>query len=691
MSNAMKHTEKIHIDEVSRKAKGTLQWFLDKRNEPNGATHPITHNNQLTVFICGEKGFASIAADIEKAESSIDLCCWGFDPGMELVRAAGLWPRGQTFGDLLVAAGERGVRVRLLVWMHPTLTAASIAVGMLNPRNLPGWTHDTRYFDTILANREVKDINAQRMRDKHRQAYSEEVKKEGAAAGAIKLPEQITIAEQARAEYCYRWFRTARRLEGSFKNVFVVPRSADMAQVRLSLGSEPMLDKPERGGMIAAASHHQKSILIDYAHEGGAKAIGYVMGLNSVTDYWDTEAHAIEDHQRERGGKREADECVQPLTSGDLAGPATNTPPPEFDKGFHTFKPYRDYACRLQGGAALVAVHKNFESAWFRASVPSDHPSRDAIYREMASEEIPPALLRRPTSSDTSVQIVRTQPEEQDTTIKELYFQATDNAVNTGGYIYVENQYFQYEEWTQRLVAQCKAKSALWKSAMKKAGKSMEDMPLLHVFIVAPVAERDQMVPRTHDALAVVGQHGHMTGQNRLIAEANDKARLEGKGLPNVVAHANSIAKPTAALFEANGLRVVASMLQVSGASVDLKGQRRMRYREIYIHSKLLLINDSFFTLGSANLNARSMAGDSELNLGTNDRAHATGLRKSIWHRLSGGTIDGGDGRRKALMESFDIWRAQAHNNRKLRLLGQPMQGLILPIEDNRSSTIRLG
>jgi len=691
MSDHMKHTEKVYIDEATRKARGTLQWFLEPRSELNNASHPISQNNQLEVFTCGEKGFANIAADIKNAKSSIDLCCWGFDPGMELVRAEGLWPRGPTFGDLLIAAGENGVRVRLLVWLHPKLDAASIAIGALNPRNLPGWTHDSDFFGGFFSRQEVKEINAQRMLASHRDAYLKKAKGKKPGAGDIALPDQIAIAEKARAEYCCRWFRAARHLDGSFKNVFVAYRQADMAKVRASLASEGGLAGTERGGMIAVGSHHQKSILIDYAHEGGAKAVGYVMGLNSVTDYWDTEEHKIEDHRRERGGDREAKECVLALAADENKGLVATPVAPQGNTGFASYKPYRDYACRLQGGAALIAVHKNFASAWFRASVPEDHKSREAIRREMESEETPPALLRPPKPGDTAIQIVRTQPEEQDKTIQELYFQATDAVTNTGGYIYVENQYFQYEAWTQRLLSKCKAKSALWKSAMKKAGKTLEDMPMLHVFIVAPVAERKQMVPRTYDALAVVGQHERMTGQNKLIEDANTKARVEGESLPAVVKHVNGIAKPTAAILEGHGLRVVACMLQVSGSEIDLKGQRRMRYREIYIHSKLMLINDSYFTLGSANLNVRSMVGDSELNLGTNNRRQATSLRKRIWHRLSGEKIDGGDGGREAIKESFKDWVQQADDNRKQRLIGESMQGFILPIEDNRSSTTRLG
>ena len=38
-------------------------------------------------------------------------------------------------------------------------------------------------------------------------------------------------------------------------------------------------------------------------------------------------------------------------------------------------------------------------------------------------------------------------------------------------------------------------------------------------------------------------------------------------------------------------------------------------YEEIYIHAKVTIVDDTAFTIGSANLNLRSMAMDSELNV----------------------------------------------------------------------------
>src|SRR5471032_908817 len=137
MTDPLKRTETTHIDEVGREATSTVQWLLENRNKEGSITHPITHNNKLTMFMGGEEGFADIADQIAKAEGSIDICCWGFDPGMELVREnSATWPRGETYGDLLIAAGKRGVRVRLLVWYD------RMAVATKNPRNMPGHTHD---------------------------------------------------------------------------------------------------------------------------------------------------------------------------------------------------------------------------------------------------------------------------------------------------------------------------------------------------------------------------------------------------------------------------------------------------------------------------------------------------------------------------------------------------------------------
>ena len=130
--------QRVCIDETRRIADLTIGWLLE--NEHAARSHPIRPDNELDVRICGEDAFAQIARDIEAARSTIDIIAWGFDPAMELVRSSGAseWPRGPTYGELLLkAARDRKVRVRLLVWYEAGLAAAK-------QNNLPGYTGNHR-------------------------------------------------------------------------------------------------------------------------------------------------------------------------------------------------------------------------------------------------------------------------------------------------------------------------------------------------------------------------------------------------------------------------------------------------------------------------------------------------------------------------------------------------------------------
>lgn len=677
--------ETTHIDEVGRTATSSLQWLLENRNLKGKATHPITHNNKLTLFICGQEGFADIAGEIAKAKHSIDLCCWGFDPGMELVRGnSATWPRGETFGDLLIAAARRRVRVRLLIWYD--------RIGSPIARTMPGFSHDAsswkadgQRFDDISAKASLAMLHDAVQKKKHILGNG--------YCGEYLRPESIPM--MARQEYCYSWYAAA--FKGLFGGLEIRLRHGDSAAISKSIATE--INQPhgltmgeiEKPGMQYLGTHHQKPVLIDFAHEEGAKAIGYVMGLNSVTDYWDTTAHLLDDTHREQGGVNERRECVQGVAA---------------DGGFATLKPYQDYACRIDGGRALIALYNNFVKAWDRAiDDRTRSASKSCVSWELPCGSPPARLLDKAEPSDSTVQIVLTQPEEQDKTIKETYFRAVTQASLAAGYLYVENQYFQYEEWARHLLAERKKVVAAWKAGSVKAGKSLEDMPVMHVFIVIPVPERAQMVPRTHDTLATLGQQSGMTGQNTMIDDYNKQPKTRrvraGFGtyteaevkLPDVVQHSNGINKPGAMTLESEfGLKVSVAMLNVSAFDKD-----RWRYREIYIHSKLMLVDDAFMTLGSANLNQRSMAVDSEINIATVDHRVARDLRKRVWRMHSGGLVDGGGGTKAEIVSAFGKWvelMGENHGRKKSDSASaghKKMTGFLLPLEDNRSSTLRLG
>jgi phosphatidylserine/phosphatidylglycerophosphate/cardiolipin synthase-like enzyme len=56
-----------------------------------------------------------------------------------------------------------------------------------------------------------------------------------------------------------------------------------------------------------------------------------------------------------------------------------------------------------------------------------------------------------------------------------------------------------------------------------------------------------------------------------------------------------------------------------------------MRYRPIYVHSKVAIVDDRWATIGSANLNSRGMSHDAELNLSVLDSDFARALRLMLW------------------------------------------------------------
>lgn len=400
------------------------------------------------------------------------------------------------------------------------------------------------------------------------------------------------------------------------------------------------------------------------------------MGLNSVTDYWDTSAHAYENPYREW-------ECARSY---------------EPDLSHLSMKPLRDYACRIDRGRALLDLHQNFVKAWERA----DSSMTKQIGSELGSRPIPDYCLKPALAGSPQVQIVRTQPDENDKTIQDIYFNATDLSTRAAGYLYVENQYFQWEEWAKRLLRVRKQTMQQWNASRAAAHLPLDRMPVLHVFIVIPVPEKKEMIPRTYDTLARLGQQDHLHGQAEFIKNANETppsaqiSRNPGAAgyakvhLPEVVLHANDIEKQDAIKLESQfGIKVCTAMLNSCGSN-----GKTFDYREIYIHSKLMLVDDTFFTLGSANMNLRSMAVDSEINVATVDPIGAKDLRRRIWGQLSGNweSCDGGSGSRSEISKAFDHWEKLMEKNASARDKNMKVvAGFLLPLADSRSSTSRLG
>ncbi len=634
------HPGSVPIDLRKRSATATSQWLLER---PEDSNSPIYHANQLEVLICGEEGFARILEDIRNARHSVEIICWGFDPAMELERKGHTWPRGKTWGDLLrdVAAGKynngKQVQVRVLCWYDYAPSALA--------KNVPGYG--------VLSAKEVK-----RFQDQERNS--------GKSYTADMKP------EQRRKHFNAMWFFDASC--GNNRALTFLVRSCSADDVVRSLAGEKdtPLSVAEEFSLKKFATAHQKTILVDYDHQAGEHAVGYVMGLNSVTDYWDTKKHFFHDPRRGQSWEGGGDE---------LPG----------------LKPFQDYACRICG-EVLINVSKNFVDAWNRVAA-----GLQKITREHDLRSPPAGLKTRAGKSRHRAQVVRTQIEEGDKTIKRLYRQATSFASN---YIYIENQYFQYTEWARYLKQLRRNYIAAWKAA----GESLKKLPDLHVFVVIPTPERTQMVPATHDTVKVLGHGASMPNQDKKAEEAEliyqekrreweryvEKKKKNGEA-PDMTrepkAASTSIGLGTnadiAKELDSLGIKtLVASLWTYDHAGVS-KGEK---YREIYIHSKMMIIDDAFFTLGSANLNLRSMAVDAEINIGCDDPGVSEKLRREVFamHSNNAEGCNGGNGNTTEIRKAFNKWQDLLSENGLKKSAQTPAQGFLMPFRDERTSLLRI-
>ena len=664
---------------IKRRAKGSLQWFLEKDSK----THPVHDNNHLEFHICGQDAFAAIEKDIRAAVSSIDLVLWGFDPGMELLRTGGVWPRGTTYGDLLTAKAREGVKVRLLIFYGRIPFLGCIP--LLNPvANSIGNVPDIGKMSGVPWPMLPKEL-------------------------AVPCTVGKTAAEvmKLRQGYCSSWWHIA--LHGGFTNLEIRLRKTYDDAIAKNVGKYlPGSAKTlsEAAGMIEIGTHHQKPILIDYAPDkvnaDKANSCGYVMGLNSVTDYWDTNEHGFNNPLREY------------------------SPEGAFWTNWR-LKPYRDYAIRVQG-EALYSLNKNFVEGWDHASGygMANGASMFSSSLENQRQSVHPKDLPVARGARCRAQVLRTFPEKEDATILKAYVLAASNAVN---YIYVENQYFQLDDWPRMI----KKVREQYCQAMMQAGAKPADIAPLHIFVVIPQPERGQMVPNTYDTINQLGQGQSIGAYDKLVqgrrkgdpknsgggvveeslktAPANPQAELEALGIKTVVA----MLMTYDAGNEAKNLQIKKRDSDAQKAQADLEANKHKdarghmgkaddvdaadyteynitprRYREIYIHSKLMLVDDVYTTLGSANLNARSMAGDSELNICTEEWAFTKAARRRVWANLAGDDLDGSEGVRNDIALTLGNWLKRMNQNKKSKLSGSPPvnNSFIHPFEDPRGEPL---
>ncbi|WBS03649.1 phospholipase D-like domain-containing protein [Pseudoduganella sp. SL102] len=617
-------------------------WWV---RTPEPVYRPM-HSCFLEPIIAGDLMFDSIAADIESAQSSVDIITWGFDPGMILVRE-GSAHKGERFGDLLKRVASRGkeaVKVRILVW-----------------------------HDNVISQRMMKNIPG---------LYGQRYPTVGCAVSGYYSTEH--------QNYNANWFDEI--INGAVPNIDFRLRNLSALYLPSSLQGEPPVPKNVIGGVAAIyATHHQKMMLIDFEQPEVAK--GYVMGHNCLTDFWDTIDHPFQSPLRERFYREEPAAAARRYESpepADFQGSGIYSPGYRYpitsaeerrmslevhlDRISFIAKPYQDVSCRVRG-PILANLNHNFCEAWLASSQPrawdkDTHmlsidwllASPKAAYRTLFPPDYDEAMVNRRKSIPSksfvvkngkhSAQLLRTQPERGEKSVKECYANLTRQARH---YIFIQNQYVQYEPWAEHLRDCVKQ--------MRESDYGSE----LYVFILTSTPERDGMDLHTYGVAERIGQSATMTVEH---AEAVENAKQGKRAMPL-----------TPDQLRKQGINVVMGSLWTCAEKKEGWPLRAEDYEEIYIHAKVAIVDDVVFTLGSANLNMRSMAIDSELNILSDAQDVAYKLRCDLFRQCS---IDEGPQARKSMAETHKIWFNTMKHNHVIKSSGMPLAGQIVRFDVNR-------
>lgn len=366
------------------------------------------------------------------------------------------------------------------------------------------------------------------------------------------------------------------------------------------------------------------------------------MGHNLHRNYWDTTAHLYDDKAANR------------------------------DIGFG---PWQDLSLHVKG-PVLFDLNHNFCNAWDSGT----SWIRRLFQGSLASQRRTTTPLSYIQNGGEPAQICRTHPEEgPEEAILEVYEKALGNVHQ---YAYMENQYFRYKPLAERL------KNT---AATRKAAGALHD---LHLFVVTNNPESGHFSSTSYDMMESLGQaelmplahRDNLYDQRQLayrerelserpesperdrellqvrskMRQQNiDEARADELIADDPNAHYNKAAarEMEPEMLPPEGMKVIVATLVScdagkSGSAVaKTRGERQIeqqitetlgpeqgtaKYKSIYVHSKLLLVDDLFFTLGSANINARSLLSDSELNIAMPSPTTTKLWRERLWEMHSG-------------------------------------------------------
>ena len=246
------------------------------RSEPVPAT--------FKALVNGKEAFEELHDRIANAQHSIDIAIWGFQPSMHFKRDG----KSPCIGDLLIQKALEGKKVRILVWSLPgniqTFSEANLG-------NKPGvWLKDK--VEGVTS----EQVDYDRWWYEAIQGELDEVIVNAKTDGIVHVWEAHEIEKH---EKLVEFTKSPKRTNLIYKNRKVAPQSEDFKprvlpdgrKVNHSFEDTELPDGSYNFALKKFKSHHQKTVLIDY--ETPELAVGFVLEHNMVDNYWDDSNHSL--------------------------------------------------------------------------------------------------------------------------------------------------------------------------------------------------------------------------------------------------------------------------------------------------------------------------------------------------------------------------------------------------------------
>lgn len=430
---------------------------------------------------------------------------------------------------------------------------------------------------------------------------------------------------------------TLNYFEGSAVNCVLCPRNPDNGQ--------SFVQDLQISTMF---THHQKIVVVDSPLPGGGseqrRIVSFVGGIDLCDGRYDTQFHSLF-------------RTLDSVHHDDFHQP--NFPGGAIDKGGPR-EPWHDIHSKLEGPVAWDVLY-NFEQRW-RKQGQKDLLLPLRQFREI----IPPSAVTYEDDQETwNVQVFRSidggaafgfpeTPEDAarsglvsgkdniiDRSIQDAYINAIRRAKD---FIYIENQYFLGSSYGWKpddiKVQDIGALHLIPKELSLKIVSKIEAGEQFRVYVVVPMWPEG--VPESASVQAILDwQRRTMEMMYTDIAQALRAKQIydaDPRDYLTFFCLANREVKK-------NGEYMPQEKPEEDS---DYKRAQQNRRFMIYVHAKMMIVDDEYIIIGSANINQRSMDGarDSEIAMGAYQPFHLAvnepargqihGFRMSLWYEHTG-------------------------------------------------------